>query len=276
VASQGEEIVDCGVFAWNFGGGRAGFAAEFETMRTKTIFLTAAAAFGCSVALCAEAPKVFQGLFEPGKMVKAEVVRVVPPPEIDKYVAKVEAAAMKDPKWFEKYSKDAPPGVPLPYDEKLGLTKEEYQKYLELWGKREFLSEGQVVLILREAKPGEWMLNATGLAGMVSTLRYFPEKDEFRSPNGTMVRIEDIDAVANSILGKWTGREWRFLEKTTIGMTKENIAIGRMAGDKYGLVVYRVQEISAQGTRLYDRSIVIRFGLAAGSSAVKKGEKKGG
>jgi hypothetical protein len=170
--------------------------------------------------------------------------------------------------------------VPLPYDEKLGLTKEEYGKYMELWEKREFRGEAQLVLILRETKPGEWVINATGPASMISTLRYFPEKDEFRSPNGTLERLEDIDTPEKSILGKWKGREWRFLEKTMIGMTKENIALGRMADGKYGIIVYRVQEISAQGTPMYDRSMVIRFALAAGAPGDKKdaktGAKKGG
>jgi hypothetical protein len=245
-------------------------------MKMKTIWLAGGLALGCCGLLRAGTPKAFEGLFEPGKMVKAEVVRPVLPPEIDKYVAKVEAAARKDREWFKKFSKDAPPGVPLPYDEKLGLTKEEYQKYMELWRKRELRGEEQVVLVLREAKPGEWVVNATGPASMVSTLRYFPEKDEFRSPNGTMARIEDVDAPTDSLLGKWTAREWRFLEKTTLGTIKENIAVGRLDAGGYGIILYRVQEVSAQGTPLYDRSIVIRFKPSAGAPAGKKGEKKGG
>jgi hypothetical protein len=222
----------------------------------------------------AEAPKVFQGLFVPGKVVKAEIVTVVPPPEIDKYIAKVEAAARKNKEWFKDYAKNAPSGVPLPYHEKLGLTKEEYDKYLELWGKREFRSQAEVALILREAKPGEWVISATGPAGRISTLRYFPGKDVFKSPNGTLERIEDIDASENSILGKWKGREWRYLGKTEISTTKENIAIGKMADGKYGLIVYRIQEVSSQGSRLFDESMLIRFGLPGGSAspASKKGK----
>jgi len=143
-----------------------------------------------------------------------------------------------------------------------------------LWAKREFRAEAEAVLILREAKPGEWVINATGLASMISTLRYFPAKDEFRSPNGTMVRIEDIDTPENGMLGKWKGYEWRFLEKTMIGVTKENIALGRMADGKHGIIVYRVQEVSSQGTPLYDRNMVIRFALPASDPGDKKDTKK--
>ena len=61
-----------------------------------------------------EVPKVFAGLLEKDVPVKGQIGMVLPPPEIDKYVAKVEAAARKDPKWFREYSKEAKPGVPLP------------------------------------------------------------------------------------------------------------------------------------------------------------------
>jgi hypothetical protein len=244
-------------------------------MRINAIFAAGILAVWGQAALAAEAPKVFQGLFVPDKMVKAEIVTVVPPPEIDKYIAKVEAAARKDPEWFKQYAKDAPSGVPLPYHEKLGLTKDEYDKYLELWSKREFRSEAEVMLMLRETKPGEWVITATGPASRVSTLRYFSDKDVFKSPNGALERIEDIDASENSILGKWKGHEWRYLGKTDISTTKENIAIGKMANGKYGLIVYRIQEVSSQGSRLFDESMLIRFGLAgvAASPAPKKGGK---
>lgn len=227
---------------------------------TKSIFLGGLVVLLGGVLRAAE-PAVFKGLLAEGQLVKAETVVVVPPPEIDKYVGKVEKAARQDPKWFKEFSKDASPGVPLPFHEKLGLTKEEYQEYLDLWAKREQRAKAQVVVQLKQPKPGEWTINATGEASMLATLRYVSAKDVFESPNGTLKRIEDIDAGAQSILGKWTGKEWRLLEDTTLGVTKENIAVGRSGDGKYGLLVYRVQDVSTQGTRLVDRSVVVRFKL---------------
>ena len=101
-------------------------------------------------------PKVFAGLFEQDIPVKGQIGMVLPPPEIDKYVAKVETAARKDPKWFREFSGQAKPGVPLPYDERLGLTKEEYAEYLALWNKREFKPMEEVMLLLRQSSGGTW------------------------------------------------------------------------------------------------------------------------
>lgn len=214
-----------------------------------------------TVSLQAEAPKVFKGLFEKDIPVKASIGIVVPPPEIEKYIAKVEASARKNKEWFAEYSKASKPGAPLPFHENLGLTKEEYDDYLALWTRREFKSTEEVMLVLRETFGKTWSITATGEAGVISTLRYDPEKDVYRSPNGEMKRLEDIKAEDTSILGAWSGSEWRFEEETGLGKIKENFAIGRFDDKEYGLVVYRVQEISSEGSRLLDKSLVIRFAL---------------
>jgi hypothetical protein len=214
-------------------------------------------------------PKPFAGLFEPGAPKRGQIGMVLPPQEIDRYVAKVEAAARKSPEWFREFSKQGKPGAPLPFDERLGLTKEEYASYLALWAKREFKPVEDVQLTLRQGSGGSWVISATGKAAAISTLRYLPKEDVFRSPNGELKRIRDIKAEADSILGEWSGSEWRFEEETSLGRTKENFAIGRYADNRHGLIVHRVQELSAEGTRLLDRSLVIRFplgGATAGNS----------
>jgi len=218
----------------------------------------------------AQAPKIFSGLFEKDIPVKGQIGIVIPPQEIDKYVAKVEKAARQDPKWFREFSAQAKPGAPLPWNEKLGLTKEEYDAYLKLWSQREFKPMEDVLLQLRENTPGAWTLSATGGASALSTLRYIAKEDQFHSPNGAMKRLDEIKADKDSILGEWTGSEWKFEEETTLGKTKENLAIGRYIDNKYGLIVYRVQEISSEGTRLLDKSMVIRFAIGKGAAAPAK------
>eukprot|EP00903_Cladosiphon_okamuranus_P004149 g4147.t1 len=186
---------------------------------------------------------------------------VVPPPEIEKYLAKVEVAAKKNKEWFMKYSAESSPGLPLPFHENLGLTKEEYDEYIALWNKREFRTTKEVVLMLRKSYGDAWTLTASGDADAISTLRYDVEKDAFLSPNGEMKRLDDIKAEADSVLGAWTGKEWRFEEETGLGSFKENFALGKFGDTGFGLVIYRVQEMSTEGNRLLDKSLVIRFPL---------------
>lgn len=212
-----------------------------------------------STAIAADIPAIFDGLLVPDTPVKGQIGMIQPPKEIDKYVAKVETGARKNPEWFREYAAKSKPGIPLPFHENLGITKEEYDAYLGLWAKREFKSIEDVALMLRKTSGDSWSITGTGGASAVTTLRYNPETDTFRSPNGEMKRINDISASADGILGEWTGKEWKFEEETSLGKTKENFAIGQMTGKSFGLLVYRVQELSSEGTRLLDKSLIIRF-----------------
>lgn len=221
------------------------------------------AALFAPLLLAAEVPEVL-ALLPEGELVKGATSVVVPPPEIEKYLALVQAAAQKDPAWFSEHARNTPPGEPLPFDPKLGLSQEEYDDYLELWAKREFKAVEPVILSLRQDSQEKWLINGSAGPGTslpISTLKYDPVEDVWISPNGTLARLEDVKADKNSILGEWTGHEWRFEEENSLGKTKENFALGQTADEVYGLLIYRMQEVSSEGTQLFDKSLVIRFPL---------------
>ena len=79
--------------------------------------------------------------------------------------------------------------------------------------------------------------------------------------------VNPIKADSSSILGAWSGLEWKFEEETGLGKTKENFALGRFSDNKYGIIVYRAQELSTEGTKLLDKSLVVRFPLGKAGQA---------
>ena len=208
----------------------------------------------------ATAPKTFTNILEPNKLYDGERVVVTPPEEIQNYIKLVKEGAKNDPKWYEEYSKTAKPGVPLPFHKNLNLTTAQYQEYLDLWGKREFKVLEKVGVLL-ELRRGKWSFRLSGTGAMISLLRYDEKEDVFRSTNGVMKRIDDIDAGAETILGEWKGVEWRFEEETPLGKTKENLALGKAADGKFGFLVYRLQDVTANNTVMEANSRVIRFPL---------------
>ena len=115
-------------------------------------------------ALADKAPDVLGKYLKPDVAARGQVVRVVPPKEISEYVKKVEQAAQADPAWFKSYSKSSKPGVPLPFHEKLGLTKKEYDTYIKLWDSRKMepIKQGNVVVRLEQPADGEWMVRVSG------------------------------------------------------------------------------------------------------------------
>jgi hypothetical protein len=222
----------------------------------------------CGHARAQESPPMFKGILKPNEPTKAEIVIVVPPPDIEKYISKVEQSASKNSKWFAEYSKASKPGVPLPFHENLGLTKEEYAAYIELWNKREYKVAQEVGLLLRPSSNDRWNIIGTGAAAPLSTMRFSVKEDNWKSSNGILKRLDDIEADPMSILGSWKGQEWRYEEETTLSKVKENFAVGKTDDGKYALLVYRAQEITSTGTRLLDKSIVVRVTLSAPKAPV--------
>ncbi|MEN8774225.1 MAG: hypothetical protein ABF379_06150 [Akkermansiaceae bacterium] len=204
------------------------------------------------------APKILANYFEPNRIYEGERVVVVPPEEIEEYINLVKEGAKQYPEWYEEYSKNAKPGMPLPFHKNLNLTPEQYQEYLALWSKRDFKILEKVKIVL-EQRRGKWGFRLSGTGAMLSLLRYEEQEDVFRSTNGIMKRIADIDASAQTILGEWKGVEWKFEEDAPLWKTKENLAIGKSADEKFVFLVYRLQDISATNTVLVDDSRVIRF-----------------
>lgn len=210
----------------------------------------------------AEVPTVLAEYFEEDKPVRAEIFTVVPPKEFGKLVQKLSEVAQKDPAWYAEHSKKTPAGTPIPiFDEKLGMTKEEYDKYVALWDAREVKKLADVALLLQASSDGQWQINGSGVASSLTLLRFQPQQDAFKSPNGLLARIADIDAPERSLLGAWQGKEWRYLSENSLSTTKENIALGKSKDGKYGMMIYRLQEVTSSGRPLYDKSMFIRFAL---------------
>jgi hypothetical protein len=212
-----------------------------------------------AVTAAAAVPKVFEGLLEEGVPMRGEVGHVLPPPEYDAFAAKIQAAASKDLKWFADFSAKSPPGEPLPYDEKLGLTPEEHAEYLKLWAKREFKVLEPVILMLRKGAGEKWIITATGPAGVLSTMRYSPKDNTFSSPNGQLVPGTDVDAGPDTVYGEWKGKRWELDKEDTLGKTKEVLAFGKLAKTGHGLILYRFAEVTSEGTPVVERRIVVRF-----------------
>lgn len=233
-------------------------------MKVLVLFVLLASCLG------AEVPDIFKGLFEEEIPVKASIGIVEPPKEIDKYLAKVKMAASEKPEWFREYSATTPPGIPLPYHENLGLTKEEYDEYIALWNKRTFKPREDVILVLRKTLGNTWTLTATGGAGVISTLRYDTSNDTFISPSGALTRLDDINTDENHILGSFTVKEWRFQETGLLGLNKINFALGKYTKTDFGIILFRAQEVSPEGQSLHDNSIIMRFALGKAGQLTPK------
>ena len=123
------------------------------------------------------------------------------------------------------------------------------------------IPQGELIVRLEKTNKGLWMIRVTGQGSEITTIRYDEKADTFTSVSGTLNRIDDIKADKKSVLGAWTGKEWKMELEDGFGTTKENLAIGKITNENFGLLVYRLQEVSSSGRRLFDKSMVIRFAI---------------
>jgi len=212
-----------------------------------------------SMPLCNAAPEVLSKYLPTGEFVKASMGMVFPPKEIAPYLKMLEKAAFSDPKWFKEYTKEFRSGEPLPFHEKLGMTQADYDQYIALWEKRSFQEVKPVAIRLEEGDDGLWMIRTSDPAFAISTLRFDAQKMTLKSPNGELTRVDDVDTSPASLLGAWFGEEWRHSSETSISKTQENFAIGKLKDQNLGYLIYRIQELSSSGRKLYDNRLVIRF-----------------
>ena len=205
-----------------------------------------------------KAPELLTAYLPVDKVVKGNLIAVVPPEEIKVYTDQMELAAKEDREWYDNYASNSKPGVPLPFHEKLGLTKGDYQKYLDLWKKRKKKIIQPLELRL-EALGDSWMIRFASKNMDLTLLRYNAKDDTFEGVGGKMARKDDIDSDPETILGAWTGQEWKFQKENLLGVTKEHFAIGKEKDGKHGLMIYRLQNINRKGVHLAYENLVIRF-----------------
>ena len=207
-------------------------------------------------------PELLTAYLPADKVVKGNIIAVLPPEGIKEYVDKVKVASEANPEWYADFAGNAKPGVPLPFHENLGLTKEEYQKYRQLWSERTHKIIQPIELRL-EALGGSWMIRFAAKDVDLTLLRYNAKDDVFDGVGGKMGRIKDIEADPETILGAWTGQEWKFQKENLLGRTKENFAIGKEKDGKHGLIIYRLQNTNRKGKFLAYENLLIRFPIEA-------------
>jgi len=226
------------------------------------LFLGMFLASAITITYAAEPPKVLGQYLEVDKPARGEVVTMSVPAEFNKFRAILTKAKKADPEWFKKLMSKAGKENPIPpYDAKLGITKEEYDKYVAIWNTRKYkkIEGGEVILKFTEEGKNEWIINVSGRGMPITLLKYISDKDEFKSSNGTLKRIGDIKSPKESVYRDWTGHEWRYFNDGDLVKTKENVAVGRTGDGRYGLLIYSLQELSGQGRLLADELLMIRF-----------------
>lgn len=228
----------------------------------------------------AEKPEIISEYLPVGKMVEASAVSVVLDESLQPFMEKIDRvfATLPDEVKKELVSQIVP-GQPVPYDERLGWTKDEYDKYLECWSKKQVQEVAPVAVgVFPAAERGIWNLAALAQQGPLpmSTLKYDSNAKSWISPNGTLPLKGDVSYDDLNVYGAWSGKEWTLENKTILSTLTETVIVGKTKDGKYAYFVYNMSEKNPDNLPIANQSIVLRIPMAriAGDPLLEKAKAK--
>lgn len=138
-------------------------------------------------------------------------------PQIAKIVGKLQIAVQKNYTWFIDYMKDVSPGEPLPYHEKMGISKAEYEALLAVGKNPVAVSSSQETLQIE--KSGE-IIRFKG-TGKLARFEYLKIDLSTKSATYRGYKLSYTDSVRitsdkNGLKSKWFGYTFSFKEPENI------------------------------------------------------------
>ena len=229
----------------------------------------------------AEKPEIVDEYLPVGKMAEAAAVSVVLDESLQPFMEKIDGvfASLPDKDKKELVGQIVP-GQPVPYDERLGWTKDEYAKYLECWKLKQVQEVAPVALgIFASGERNIWDLAAVAQQGPLpmSTLKYDSSTKSWISPNGTLTLKGDVSYDDLNVYGAWSGKEWTMEKKTILSTLTETIIAGKTKDGKYAYFVYNMSEKNPDNVAIANQSIVLRVPVTriAGDPLLEKAKAKG-
>ncbi|WP_299462941.1 hypothetical protein [uncultured Gimesia sp.] len=184
-------------------------------------------------------------LLVPGQIM-VDVMGLAVPKRAEEIGQKFKQALAKNPDWVLEHSKNKKPGEPLPYDERMGISKEEYEEFLKLSQKTTMRKMSEAPLIITQKEDDVFELDGgtelSDFTGMVIDLK----QDQVQSPFGILAERSIINAPESTALGAWNGVQWKGNPSGANGATGAvaKLAIGKIKKSGRCVIYYDVRKIT--------------------------------
>ncbi len=230
----------------------------------KNILLAALLLVPSAAFAATEAPATINGYLPTDTFVKGANVKVDFGENFQNAAKPVQEAVSKASKeLIAEIQKNAKPDEPLPFDERLGISKEAYDNYIKAWESRTLKPVEEVAARLEPIGDNKWKMLAISVSNQaplpLHNLVYDAAKDIWTTPNGDLVRKEDVKFGKNNLFGEWSGPQWVYEDKSSLGTVIENFALGKSPQGKDIFLVYRLVELASNNQPVFQNMYVIRI-----------------
>ncbi|HEX6371284.1 MAG TPA: hypothetical protein VF006_20365 [Longimicrobium sp.] len=195
----------------------------------------------------------------PEGTLRVDAMDVAPSPRMVELSQKFQAAARRNAEWLQQQVRSARPGEPLPYDARLGLTREEYDELLRLAGSMSLRKVAEARLSVRTEGSrlvldgGAAMPELTGVAVDLAA-------DQLVTPLATVTGSREVrNEGAAAAIGAWTGRTWSLEELSQDARDGKlvSLSVGRLRESGRGVLYWEMRQV--QGGRQTARMVRILF-----------------
>lgn len=148
----------------------------------------------------------------PNNKVTADIMDgVLQNPRQVELMKKFQSAIKENYDWFLEYMKTVPEGEPMPYNAKLGLTKEEYTELMAFMNNVEVVSTGKEEIVIEIKDNFIRFKSHNKLAGLDSLIIDLKSNIvTFGQYKMTFADTLNITTDQNGLKSKWTGYSWKF------------------------------------------------------------------
>ena len=163
-----------------------------------------------SIVITASSLIASEASFPPVGQHKVDLLTVGMTKEAEDIGRKLQQSLAADPAWLESYLKEtAPkPGEPLPYHQKMGITKDEYARFLEA-AKGMGLRKVSDAVVRFEQAEGKLTMHIEGVELPSKTFEFSSDGQTMTCSLGRSGAPEAIDQKNESApTGAWIGRQW--------------------------------------------------------------------
>ena len=216
---------------------------------------------------CAAAQAATVGDYLPEDKVQGHFMRVTYPPRANELFKKMQAAINLNRQWFDDAYKHSKPGEPLPYDEKMGLTPDEYKEFLAL--KKQAQLKEVLVREIRVVRndDGTISLDGGGDLKQLGALKFDIVQNSVTTPYGELAHFRIVDQSAKGeggVFGPHTGLEFH-IEGGDPGSTIDSpsgkavtLTMGKIAATGQRFISYSVT-VMEDGRRTVGIDMILEY-----------------
>lgn len=195
----------------------------------------------------------------PAGTLRVDAMDLAPSPRMTELSQKFQAAVQQNAEWFQQHVRSAPPGEPLPYDARLGLTRAEYDEFLRLAGSMELRKVAEAPLVVRAEGSrlvldgGRGMPDLTGVAIDLAA-------DQLVTPLATVTGSREVhNDGEQAAMGAWDGRTWSMedLSRDARDGKVVSFSVGRLRESGRGVIYSEMRQV--QGGRQILRMVRVLF-----------------